>query len=130
VEVIAEIKTGNAHIKKLSNGIVLFRHLDGVKNLKMNDFVENYNGILSLQKSSISPLLGNVTNIEKVGNDAKAFMTKVLPNVSNALAFVNENTNSVTTFTINTYLYLHRPQVPTKIFSSEKKAFEWLLEFA
>ncbi len=129
MEVIAEIKTGNAQIKKLSNGIIFFKHLEGVKKLQMHDFVENYDGILSLQKGSISPLLGNVTNIEKVGNDAKAFMTKSLPNVSNALAFVNENTNSITTFTINTYLYLHRPQIPTKVFSSEDKAIEWLLKF-
>ena len=129
MEVLAEITTGNAQIKKRSNGMVTLKHLEGINSLKWNDFVENYEAILQLQNGCISPLLGNVTNIEEVENEAKAFMTKTLPTVANALAFVNEKTNTVTSFVINMYLYLHRPQIPVKVFSSEEKALKWLNEF-
>ncbi|NUM50088.1 MAG: hypothetical protein HUU48_03130 [Flavobacteriales bacterium] len=129
MEVLTEITTGNAQIKKCSNGMLIFKHLEGIKSLNLSDFVENYEGILRLQSGCVSPLLGNVTNIEDVENEAKAFMTKTLPTVANALAFVNEKTNTVTSFAINMYLYLHRPQIPVKVFSSEEKALKWLNGF-
>ncbi len=124
MEVIDSIYTPNAVIKKYSNGIVSFEHLPGVRTLTMKDFEDNYRALKQVQQGQLSPMLGDVTGIENVGNEEKAFMKSRLPEMATALAMLNSTHNMLTVFSINTFLYLHRPSIPTKVFASKKNAID------
>jgi len=127
MEIVAEITTKNGVIRKHKCSIISLYHPDNIKKSEMDDFIQNYEALLKIQKGEISPFLIVTNNVSTVSSEGKVFMTKSLPTIANAMAMVPKST--LAKFAVNLYLYINRPNIPTKAFGSEEKAIEWLKQF-
>lgn len=127
MQVIKEIKTNNGVIRKHKCSIISLYHPDNIKKSEMEDFIQNYEALLKVQAGEISPFLIITNNVSTVSSEGKVFMTKTLPTIANSMAMVPKS--ALAKFAVNLFLYINRPNIPTKAFSSEEKAVEWLKQF-
>ncbi|MFN3917583.1 MAG: hypothetical protein ACK4K0_07555 [Flavobacteriales bacterium] len=127
-EILREIKTKNAYVRKLANGIVTMHHPLDVSNSTMSNFVENYQAILQIQRGEITPFLINTGNVVNIGRDAKKYMTEKLPTIASSMAMVSEAQSPLVIYTINVYLNVFTPKIPHKFFNKEKEGYNWLLQ--
>ncbi|MFN3343362.1 MAG: hypothetical protein ACK40M_11740 [Flavobacteriales bacterium] len=128
VDIIRELRTRNAVIRKRADGIVLLHHPPEFFSSTFEDFLENYKALLSIQEGEISPLLMNVGNVRKVDSASKIFMNKTLPEIAHKMAMVPGSGSALTRLTVKTYFILHRPPISSKIFRNDAEAIDWLKE--
>ncbi len=119
--------------EQLSFGLAELRS-DGILTFIPNKDIETYN-IDQLKKmlnifniitegkqypyySDNTKLVGNFTS------EAKIFMSNHFHEFANAFA-MKEN-SAVTRFITHTFIYLNKPQIPIKMFKTEKEAINWL----
>jgi hypothetical protein len=127
-EILREIKTKNAYVRKLANGVVTMHHPLHISTSSMSNFIENYEAILQIQRGEITPFLINTGNVVNIGRDAKKYMTEKLPTVANSMAMVSEVQKPLAIYTINIYLSVFPPKIPHKFFNREKDGYDWLLQ--
>lgn len=127
--ILREIQTQNAIVRKFHNGIITLHHPENVTVSDMENFTENYEALLAIQQGEISPFLINTCNVVRVGRAEKKFMTETLPTVASQMAMISNIKNPLALFTVNVYLSLFRPSIPHKLFYKEEDGYKWVCEF-
>lgn len=74
------------------------------------------------------PLLIDARGIKSISRDARNFFT-TNGRATNTLAFAIIIDSSVSKVVGNFFLGINKPAVPTKLFSDDKSAVEWLKQF-
>jgi hypothetical protein len=126
-DILREIRTRNAIIRKRADGIVLLHHPPEFVSSTFEDFLENHKALLEIQRGEISPFLMNVGNVKKVDNESKSYMNKTLPALASKMAMVPGEGHAMTRMAVKIYFILHRPPVPSRIFKDDLSAIQWLL---
>lgn len=81
----------------------------------------------SLLHGTRSCILVDATHAHPLDKASREFALRGVKNHYKAMAFLSESL--VGTMAVNIFLKMKRPQLPTKLFTSEKEAREWLEGF-
>ncbi|HLG02131.1 MAG TPA: hypothetical protein VI731_00960 [Bacteroidia bacterium] len=71
--------------------------------------------------------LGNVTNLSPPEKEARDYAAEETPKFIQALALITNSTLSK--FIANVFLQLKKPPYPTRLFTNEEDALQWLRQF-
>ncbi|TSJ45439.1 hypothetical protein [Fluviicola chungangensis] len=96
--------------------------------VKLEHAQENSVVVNSFYTSTKFPLLIDARGIKSMEREARAFFTANGRN-TNTLAFGIIIDSSVSKVVGNFFLGINKPVVPTKLFSNEEQAIEWLNKF-
>jgi hypothetical protein len=111
-------------IYKRMDGILIFRQIKGRDSVTLDELKEQLKVFLEIQKGELSPVLIVVDGLKKLDSEEKMFLTSTITQFASKIAIVTYT--PVPTFIFNIFLFLSRPAIPSKMFSSEKEALEWL----
>jgi len=119
-----EIRTlESGTIYKRADGILILRQVEGRNSVKLQELKNQLEAFLDIQKGELSPLIVVVSRLEKLENEEKMFLMSTITKFANKVCIV---TNSpIPTFIFNIIFFLFRPTIPSRIFKTEKEAFEW-----
>ncbi len=92
------------------------------------DAIENTKAVLDVSEMCVPPLLVDIREIQSIDKEARDHfaMRNRTPNVSAIALLIKSQVSKVFG---NMFFSLHMPVVPTKLFTSEEKAKEWLKKF-
>jgi hypothetical protein len=119
---IRSIESGT--IYKRADGILVLRQVEGKDNVTIKDLKDQLEVFLDIQKGEKSPLVVVADRLKRLDNEEKMFLTSTVTQFANKIGIV-ANT-PIPTFIFNVFLFLTRPSIPTKIFTTETEALEWL----
>jgi hypothetical protein len=111
-------------IYKRSDGILILRQPEGRDSVTIPEIEEQMEVFLDIQKGELSPLLVVVNKIKKLENEEKMLLMSSITKIANRVAMVT--TNPMAIFIFNILIFLYRPPMPSKVFSKEQEASEWL----
>lgn len=122
-----KVLESRAFITRMENDICITKvKPDSV--ITLIDAIENTKAVIEVSELSTPPILVDLREIGSIDKDARDHfaMKNRTPNVS-AIALLIKST--VSRFFGNMFFSFHQPTVPTKLFTSEEKAKEWLKKF-
>lgn len=119
---IRSIESGT--IYKRPDGILVLRQVQGKDSVTLSELKDQLKTFLEIQNGDRSPLLVVVDRLKKLDNEEKMFLTSTLSQFASKVCIVTNT--PVPTFIFNVFLFLSRPAIPSKIFTTEKEALEWL----
>ena len=107
---------GICHTQVKENAVIELKHA-----------VANRQDVKTVAGETIPPMIVDVRKIQSISRDARDYfaMRNRKPGVS-AIAMIIDS--EVSKMIVNLYLQFSKPTVPTKLFTSEEKAVEWLRE--
>lgn len=113
-------------ITKMENGILI-----GSFTKKIVDLTTAENAVkdrLKATKGRSYPILIDIRNVKKTTNPARQFLAseKGCEGIISAAILINSSVGSMIG---NIFIFFNRPLVPTKLFSDEEEAIEWLTQF-
>jgi hypothetical protein len=100
--------------------------LDGAE-IEVENTIENYEAAQLLVGGHKHLLLVDGTANVYISKEAKIYSAKQKPNSPIAMALIV--TSTANRLVGNFYINFNKPAVPTKLFSTEEKAIEWLKSF-
>jgi hypothetical protein len=106
--------------------ILRIKILEGAE-IEIADAIQNYEATLMLTRNDKYLVLVDGRVNLSVSREARAFAARPKNNECIASAFVI--TSTANKLIGNFYINVNKPSTPTKIFSSEEKAIEWLDTF-
>jgi hypothetical protein len=121
------IETEIAKVWLGEDGIVRVINFPGVE-VNLENFTEIYNTVKKLCMGKKVPVLDDIRGIKSVTRETRLFVTgKDAAQVGSAVALLIGSPVSKVIGTF--FLGLNKPPFPTKLFTSEEKALEWLKGF-
>lgn len=127
-DIIKEIQTSSAIIRKQQSGIISLHHPFGVSDLGLEQFKENFTVVQEIQNGAKTPFLLNTGQVYKISNEAKQYLSKKVAEFASHMAMVPGSSNPLSQLSVRMYLYLHRPPIETRVFRDDRKAMIWLIE--
>lgn len=117
-------RTFKAHLRK--DGIIEVRHFKGVE-MNLQDAIE---GVEILKEHYLSeeikrPLFTDYTEIKSQSRECRAYFASP-ENSGNFSAVAILTGSSFGMVIANFYMGLNKPAIPTRLFTSEEKAIEWI----
>lgn len=100
--------------------------LEGAE-IELENAIENYEAAQSLTGPTKHLLLVDAHSNVYISKEARAYSAELKPNSPIAMAVVVSSTAN--RLIGNFYINFNKPKVPTKLFSSDDKAIEWLKGF-
>ena len=97
--------------------------LEGAE-IELENAIQNYETAQSLTSDTKHLLLVDAHANVYISKEARAYSAELKPNSPIAMAIVV--TSTANRLIGNFYINFNKPKVPTKIFSTEDKAIEWL----
>lgn len=95
--------------------------------IELENAIENYEAAQLLVAGNKHLLLVDGTSTVYVSKDAKVYAAKQKPNSPIAMAVIV--TSAANRLVGNFYINFNKPAVPTRLFTTEDKAIEWLKSF-
>ena len=100
--------------------------LEGAE-IELENAIENYEAAQSLTGPTKHLLLVDANSNVYISKEARAYSAELKANSPIAMAVVVSSTAN--RLIGNFYINFNKPKVPTKLFSSDEKAIEWLKGF-
>ncbi|HSH67580.1 MAG TPA: hypothetical protein VLB84_17700 [Bacteroidia bacterium] len=100
--------------------------LEGAE-IELENAIENYEAAQSLTNNTKHLLLVDAHANVYISKEARAYSAELKPNAPIAMAIVV--TSTANRLIGNFYINFNKPKVPTKLFSTEEKAIEWLKDY-
>jgi len=100
--------------------------LEGAE-IELENAIENYEAAQLLVGNTKHLLLVDGSANVYISKEAKAYSAKLKPNSPIAMAVIV--TTSANRIVGNLYINFNKPVVPTRLFSAEERAIEWLKDF-
>jgi len=100
--------------------------LEGAE-IELENAIENYEAAVVLTGDTKHLLLVDAHATVYVSKEARAYSAELKPNSPIAMAVIVSSTAN--RLIGNFYINFNKPKVPSRIFSSEEKAIEWLKGF-
>ena len=122
-----KILTRDGLVELINDKYIEFRVHDHIRKPQKDRLPEIINAYKTLCNGNIYPLLMVANHIDRMDKEEEVIIRETIPKFFNSQAIVTSN--RFTIMVINLALSFKKPSVPTKIFSSENKALEWLSEF-
>jgi hypothetical protein len=95
--------------------------------IEVENVIENYEASYTLVNNTKYLLLVDAKANASLSKEARAYSAEPKPNSPIAMAIIVVSTAN--RLIGNFYINFNKPKVPTKLFSSEEKALEWLRGF-
>jgi hypothetical protein len=107
--------------------IIRIKLIEGSE-IELNDTIQNKNAILTLTRGSNYLALVDIRVNVTVSKEARAYAALAENNLGRiASAFII--TSTANKLIGNFFINVNKPEIPTRIFSSEESATKWLNEF-
>lgn len=126
---LKQIETEVASVYLKSEGLVVIEFKSEI-HAEIDAAVEVSNAVLQLSQNNPVYVLVCAANIQSsMNNQAMRYLAKNqdLHKVTRAVAFVLNNLPI--RITVNTFIRVHKPPYPTKIFKTKENALDWLNSF-
>ena len=107
-----------------SDKILMFKPFEGITTCNVKNLEEMYTVFMGITKGVPHLYYSDNSNATKFGPEEKAYVTKGFHHFAKACA-IKEN-SALVRFMTHSYLYLHKPQLPMKMFKSEEDSINWL----
>jgi len=108
------------------DNIIVFSPHKGVTKVDMESMVYNLDKFMEWSKDKPLPFLSDNRNIKEISSEIRVFVQSKLPIFCSKHAIIVDT--GLSQFLFNIFLYLNRPEVPIKSFTSFEKAYAWLKE--
>jgi hypothetical protein len=125
-----EIKTRVARIWLDEDGIIRVVYSPGTE-VTLEDAEEIFAIIKRISDGKIRPCFVNPAKQKSISREARMYMTINAPEILTACAVLITSplTQIIANFIIGLNKLINKEAIPLKIFTSEKKAFDWLREY-
>jgi hypothetical protein len=100
--------------------------LEGAE-IELENAIENYEAAYTLTRATKHLLLVDAKANVYISKEARAYSAELKPNSPIAMAIIV--TSTANRLIGNFYINFNKPKVPTKLFSTEEKALEWLKDY-
>lgn len=124
VQNIIEEKCNVGHITLRSDKILTFKPFDDVTTCNLKDLEEMYNIYMDITKGIPHLYYTDNTNIKSFGTEERLYVSEKFHHF--ALASAIKENSPIVRFITHSMLYLNKPQIPMKMFKTEKSAINWL----
>lgn len=114
---------GTAQLRE--DGILSFIPNNNVKGYTLEQLKEMLTTFKTITKGKSHPYYSDNSMFEgKFTSEAKTFMSKHFHEF--ATAFAMKENSSILRYVTHTFIYLNKPNIPVKMFKTEKEAIKWL----
>ena len=122
-----KIKTRTNRIYMDENGIIRSQISPGAE-ITIEDIKEDFAAFSQITAGNKAPCLTDMRGIKSINREAREYLSSL-----EAFRFISASAlligSPVSKMIGNFFLGINKPPYPTKMFTSEAKAFEWLKEF-
>lgn len=116
-----------SEIEKDKEGVVHMRYRPN-SSVNLETAIENIQETARIGEGRKVPMVVNLTGVKSVSRDARRYYSgEETAKYVSAVALVAES--PVSRVLGNFFLGIEKPPMPTRLFSSEEKAREWLVQF-
>ena len=122
-----KILTRDGVIELIEESYILFKVHDHIKKPQKERLPEIINAYEILCNGKKYPLMMIANQIDRLDKEEEEIIRRTTSQFFTSQAIVTKN--KFTVMVINFAISLKKPSVPTKIFSNEEKALEWLDQF-
>ena len=124
-EIIDKIQWELGTIELTSHGIVQFIPLEGITGITMEQLELMFSHLMNITKGTPKPFLShNVNMTGPLSTEAKVYVGKNCHKFATAFAITERH--PITRFIAHSIMYLHRPEIPMKLFKNKQTAYDWL----
>jgi len=119
-----KVLTGHGSIELVENSYVEFRPYSHMPNPQIIYLKEDVEGFKLITKGKKYPMISYLEKMDKMDADCEQFILKNIPNYFTIQAVVTSSKWTINIF--NLLLSFKSFPVPTRLFSTEKEALEWI----
>lgn len=117
-------ETAHGQLFRRADNILVFRPFDGPTAPDVGQLEEDFDMMTKMLGDTRVPLLSFIRATPTLNPAAKRIVQQKLPQVSTAYAMVANS--PLARFNISVFLYMYRPNIPTKVFRTANAALLWL----
>ncbi len=122
---IKEQKRSDVCILTLRNdNIFTVEPKDGVTEQTLASMKKDFEIFKNWSDGNKDGFLADARRFKKFGNDARIYAQEKSPLFSDKYAIIIAS--GVSSYLANLFIYMNRPKIPTKTFTTKDKAVEWL----
>ena len=124
IYIIKEQKCDVGNIILRSDKILMFIPFDGVTTCNLKNLKEMYAIFMDLTNGIPHLYYSDNTNLKSFGSEERVYVSATFHDFALACA-IKEN-SAIVRFITHSMVYLNKPNIPIKMFKTEKDSFKWL----
>ncbi len=125
-DILEEAESDVANLTLRKDGIITFVPKKGMTEHNVDAMKLEFEIFINWAKDGKKRFLTDNRQLKKFESDVKVYAKQNLPLFCDKMAFVVNS--GVSSFLTNFFIYLHKPEVPIKTFTTPEDALTWLRE--
>jgi hypothetical protein len=124
IHIIQEEQCSIGNIILRSDKILMFKPFDHITTCSIFELKEMYSIFMDITKGIPHLYYSDNTNLKSLGSEERVYISANFHHFALACA-IKEN-SAIVRFITHSMLYLNKPEIPLKMFKSEKDSIKWL----